>query len=188
MKAIPLLFLLLASYSVKAQNWIKKAPDTLGVLIVEKFESAGPCCDENGNRVYDGSIRGPVKNPEPSTVSKEKRQHCNVPEKDLDNNVELYQQTQKNLFKNCNFQYIILSKKDFEEHKDKEYADINKFRYILKYTASPGPVSEDNFPKWVYYFYDRKTGQKSEDYIRDDIRRFYPLENLVSDLNKKYGR
>src|SRR5690606_33651219 len=151
----------------------------------EKFEAIGACCNEKGNRIYDSNYEGPVNTPDKKNQN---RIYCNSPEKDLDDNIGLYQSTQKELFKECNFQYVLISRKDFELNKDSLYSDINIYRYILRYSSMVERHTTDYFPKWGYFLYDRKTGEKSADYSKDPITRFFPLENLIADMNKKYGK
>src|SRR2546428_575795 len=80
------------------------------ILIVEQFDSIGKQCDGAGD----------------------KKIYCDALAKETDKNLELYQQKQAEIFKEYNFEYVIVSPKEFPYREYSEFSDIEKYRYVLK--------------------------------------------------------
>ncbi len=161
------LFLTFILFSIKSfsQNTPVYIPENLSQtsLIVEKLDSIGPRCRIGKKPVY-----------------------CNEQEKELDKQLRPLQRLQEHAFFKYKFPHVLVLAEAFPYQEFTDLKDTDKYRYILKiHRMDPSEDEEDI--KWVYYFYDRKTGKNFPRITQIQDYKFKSLKNLVTKLNEAGG-
>jgi hypothetical protein len=164
---------LIFSISGFAQDWWTKTKEqsipkdlTTTTLLVEKFKT---------QKLNDA--------PPQAFIDKEDQSEHPLIKK-TNENIEVYNEEMKAIFKNYKFNYVLASKKRCEDSLKYSYADA---KYILKHEVYLRRFQKngvnDYFYTYVFYFYERET-KKSYPYVYlFEEKRLLSLEKLVGYLN-----
>lgn len=146
----------------QAPAWLNgKYPEDLHkyTLLVEKMDTVGMLCkDKKGKAIY-----------------------CSKLEKDNDKNLNIFLDKQQQAFDDYVHKYKIVSLNKIQN--DTTYADVDKYRYVLRKVLKYRSRTDKKHTEWFFYFEDRKT-KTNFDFINVySGGRLYTLKRIVQELN-----